>query len=213
MGAIAAVLLYFHRDICADRRRLVPGTAPAGVPRPLRPPVRAGTSSSARSRSASSASSARTSSAGRCARCGGSGVSLVVWSGVMVYAESVGRQDRHERDLNMTDSIVVGAAPVRRPGPRCLAVRRHHLRWSDPQPRPRDRDPAELLPVDPRADRGRALRAQGRRRQRHRRRADPGRHRRQLRRGVRRRSPGCCGSWPDTRSRGSCPTDSWSASP
>ena len=36
------------------------------------------------------------------------GGALVVWSAVMVYAERVGRQDRSERDLTMTDSIIVG---------------------------------------------------------------------------------------------------------
>ncbi len=36
------------------------------------------------------------------------GGALVVWSAVMVYAERVARQDRSERDLTMTDSIVVG---------------------------------------------------------------------------------------------------------
>jgi undecaprenyl-diphosphatase len=36
------------------------------------------------------------------------GSALVLWSAVMVYAERVGRQDRQERDLTMTDTIVVG---------------------------------------------------------------------------------------------------------
>ncbi len=36
------------------------------------------------------------------------GSALVLWSAVMVYAERVGRQDRHEHDLTMTDTIVVG---------------------------------------------------------------------------------------------------------
>ena len=36
------------------------------------------------------------------------GGSLVLWSAAMVYAERRGTQDRSERDLTMTDSIVVG---------------------------------------------------------------------------------------------------------
>ena len=36
------------------------------------------------------------------------GASLVFWCAVMVYAERVGRQDRHERDLTMADSLWVG---------------------------------------------------------------------------------------------------------
>ncbi len=34
--------------------------------------------------------------------------SLIVWSAVMVLAEWLGRQDRHERDVNMRDAIVIG---------------------------------------------------------------------------------------------------------
>jgi len=33
---------------------------------------------------------------------------LILWSGVMVYAEKTGRQTRGERDTNMTDAVVVG---------------------------------------------------------------------------------------------------------
>ncbi len=36
------------------------------------------------------------------------GGALVLWSGVMVYAERVGKQNRGERDLTMADSIFVG---------------------------------------------------------------------------------------------------------
>ncbi|MCW2807921.1 MAG: undecaprenol kinase [Marmoricola sp.] len=36
------------------------------------------------------------------------GGALVLWSAVMVYAERVGSQKRGERDLTMTDSVVVG---------------------------------------------------------------------------------------------------------
>ncbi len=43
------------------------------------------------------------------------GASLVVWSAVMVIAERRGRQDRGERDLTLTDSIVVGLV-------QCLAL-------------------------------------------------------------------------------------------
>jgi undecaprenyl-diphosphatase len=35
-------------------------------------------------------------------------VALIAWSAVMVYAERRGRQERHERDLTLRDSIVVG---------------------------------------------------------------------------------------------------------
>jgi undecaprenyl-diphosphatase len=37
------------------------------------------------------------------------GAALVVWSAVMWYAEKQARQDRAERELNMTDALVVGA--------------------------------------------------------------------------------------------------------
>jgi undecaprenyl-diphosphatase len=33
---------------------------------------------------------------------------LILWSGVMVYAERVGRQTRGERDVNMGDALIVG---------------------------------------------------------------------------------------------------------
>ncbi len=33
---------------------------------------------------------------------------LIVWSGVMVLAERMGQQDRHEKDLTLRDSIVIG---------------------------------------------------------------------------------------------------------
>ena len=33
---------------------------------------------------------------------------LIVWSAVMVLAERVGRQERHEKDLTLRDSIVIG---------------------------------------------------------------------------------------------------------
>jgi undecaprenyl-diphosphatase len=36
------------------------------------------------------------------------GAALVAWSAVMWYAEKQARQDRTERDLNMTDALVVG---------------------------------------------------------------------------------------------------------
>jgi undecaprenyl-diphosphatase len=36
------------------------------------------------------------------------GASLVLWSAVMVYAERVGRQDRTERDLTLRDTLVIG---------------------------------------------------------------------------------------------------------
>lgn len=107
MGAIAAVLLYFHRDITRiavawfkgllrpeyrghfDHRfgwYIIVGSLPIGVVGFLGKDVVSGPLRSL----------------------WWVGVSLVVWCGVMVYAEIVGRQDRHERDLNMTDSIVVG---------------------------------------------------------------------------------------------------------
>lgn len=36
------------------------------------------------------------------------GAALVLWSGVMVWAERVGRQDRGERQLTIRDSVVIG---------------------------------------------------------------------------------------------------------
>ncbi|MDH2415692.1 undecaprenyl-diphosphate phosphatase [Nocardioides sp. CER19] len=38
------------------------------------------------------------------------GIGLVVWSGVMVFAERVGRQTRGEKRLSMRDAIVIGLA-------------------------------------------------------------------------------------------------------
>jgi undecaprenyl-diphosphatase len=35
---------------------------------------------------------------------------LILWSGVMLYAEKVGKQSRGEKDINMTDSVVIGVA-------------------------------------------------------------------------------------------------------
>ena len=43
------------------------------------------------------------------------GAALVAWSAIMWYAEKQARQDRTERDLNMTDALVVGAL-------QCLAL-------------------------------------------------------------------------------------------
>jgi len=37
-------------------------------------------------------------------------VALIAWSGVMWLAELVARQDRHERELGMTDAITIGLA-------------------------------------------------------------------------------------------------------
>ncbi|HWB35897.1 MAG TPA: undecaprenyl-diphosphate phosphatase [Rugosimonospora sp.] len=37
-------------------------------------------------------------------------VSLILWSAVMVYAERVGARTRHEKDVNLTDSVVIGVA-------------------------------------------------------------------------------------------------------
>jgi undecaprenyl-diphosphatase len=36
------------------------------------------------------------------------GAALILWSGVMLYAERVGRQDRGEKQLTMKDAIIVG---------------------------------------------------------------------------------------------------------
>jgi undecaprenyl-diphosphatase len=35
-------------------------------------------------------------------------VALILWSVVMVYAEQTGRQNRGERDVNLTDAVIVG---------------------------------------------------------------------------------------------------------
>jgi undecaprenyl-diphosphatase len=107
MGAIAAVLLYFRRDIWRiavawvrglfqpeyrghfDHRfgwYIIVGSIPIGVIGFLGKDVISGPLRSL----------------------WWVGGALVLWSGVMLYAERVGRQDRHERDLTMTDTIVVG---------------------------------------------------------------------------------------------------------
>ena len=67
----------------------------------------------------------------------------------MVYAERVGRQDRHEHDLTMTDTHRGRADAVRRPGPRRLPLRRHHLGRPAAGARPGHRHPAQLLPSIP----------------------------------------------------------------
>jgi undecaprenyl-diphosphatase len=38
------------------------------------------------------------------------GAALILWSGVMLYAERVGKQDRGEKQLTMKDAIIVGVS-------------------------------------------------------------------------------------------------------
>ena len=64
---------------------------------------------------------------------------------------------------------------VLRADPRCLPVGRHDLGGPVPRARPGHRDAAVVLPVDPGAARGRAVRAQGRARRVDQRRRDAGR--------------------------------------
>src|SRR3954452_19207708 len=107
MGAIAAVLLYFRRDIWRiaaawfrglfhpeyrghfDHRfgwYIIVGSIPIGIVGFLGKDVISGPLRSL----------------------WWVGGSLVFWCAVMVFAEKVGRQDRSERDLTMLDSILVG---------------------------------------------------------------------------------------------------------
>lgn len=107
MGAIAAVLLYFRKDILLiavawfrglfqpeyrghfDHRfgwYIIVGSIPIGVVGFLGKDVISGPLRSL----------------------WWVGGALVVWSAVMVYAERVGRQDRHERDLTLADTLTVG---------------------------------------------------------------------------------------------------------
>ena len=107
MGAIAAVLLYFHKDIWRiavawfrglfqpeyrghfDHRfgwYIIVGSIPIGVIGFLGKDVISGPLRSL----------------------WWVGASLVFWCAVMVYAERVGRQNKSERDLTMLDSLLVG---------------------------------------------------------------------------------------------------------
>ena len=107
MGAIAAVILYFHRDIWRiaaawgkglvrpeyrghfDHRfgwYIIVGSIPIGIVGFLAKDVISGPLRSL----------------------WWVGAALVLWSAVMVYAERVGTQKRGERDLTMADSIFVG---------------------------------------------------------------------------------------------------------
>ena len=108
MGAIAAVVLYFLRDIVAIVRGwfgglfqasqrgtleyrmgwyTIVGTIPIGIVGLLLKDVVSGPLRSL----------------------WWVGGALIVWSGVMIWAERIGKQDRGERALTMKDALVVGA--------------------------------------------------------------------------------------------------------
>src|SRR3954453_4440853 len=107
MGAIAAVLLYFHKDIAriavawvkglfkpeyrghVDHRfgwYVIVGSLPIGFVGFL----------------------AKDLISGPLRSLWVVGAALVLWSFVMIYAERVATQERGEREVNMTDSIVIG---------------------------------------------------------------------------------------------------------
>jgi undecaprenyl-diphosphatase len=114
MGAIVAVLFYFHRDITrivvawvrgvfkpeyrghVDHRfgwYVIVGSIPIGIVGFLGKDVISGPLRSL----------------------WWVGAALVAWSAVMIYAERVGTQDRGEREVHLTDSIVIGLV-------QCLAL-------------------------------------------------------------------------------------------
>ena len=140
------------------------------------------------------------------------GIALIAWSPVMLFAERRGRQERAERDLTLTDALVVGLV-------QCIAlvpgVSRSGATISAGLLRGLDRVAATRLSFflsipallaagvfELKDALGRAASVS-------------------VRRPSRRSSaswwptprwPGCSGSWPATRSAGSCPTASRSAS-
>ena len=208
MGAIFAVILYFRADIWTDRGRLAQGPGQAGVPRRVRPPPRL-----VRHRRLDPDRDRRVPRQGRRHRAAALAVVGRRRPGRVERGDGGRRAHRPagtraSASVTLRDALVVGVL-------QCVAlvpgVSRSGATISAGLFRGLDRvtrHPAQLLPLHPGADRRRALRAQGRLRVGDRRRPDHRGHRDQLRRGLRRRSPGCCGSWPTTRSPGSCPTAS-----
>ncbi len=138
---------------------------------------------------------------------------LIAWSAVMWLAERVARQNRGEKELNLTDSIVVGTFQVAALVP---GVSRSGATISGGLFRGLDRVTATRLSFFLSIP---ALLAAGlfelkdAPRRVDQRRARPSSAPWSRSWWPTRRSPGCCGSWPTTRSRGSCPTGSpWAAS-
>ena len=136
------------------------------------------------------------------------GIALVAWSGVMVLAEARATQVRREQQTSLTDVLVIGfvqcialvpgaRGPARPSVPGCSAA------WTG------GLDPVVVLPVHPRLvgplyelkdaakSPCRSVRSWSARSCRS--------------WSPTPRSPGCCGSWPGTRSHCSCPTGSRSA--
>ena len=54
-------------------------------------------------------------------------IALIVWGVVMLLAEAVAKQDRGERDLNLTDALLIGFAQCLALIPGRLPVRRDDL--------------------------------------------------------------------------------------
>ena len=135
-------------------------------------------------------------------------VALIAWSAVMWAAERVARQDRCEKQLNLTDAVVVGLVQCVVADPRRLAVRRHDLGRPLPRPRPRHRHPALVLPLDPGPARGRASSSSRTPSAAPSASARPSSGRSWRSSSPTPPSPGCSASSPTTRSRGSSPTAS-----
>ena len=128
MGAIAAVILYFARDIW----RIIVGLGPSGCSsrsyRGTSTTGWAGTSSSASIPIGVVGLLLKDFITGPLRSLWVVAIALIAWSAVMVFAERRGRQDRGEkRPHACSDAIVVGAGAVRRAGPGRLALGRDDL--------------------------------------------------------------------------------------
>ena len=206
-----ATVLYFREDIRTILTALFDGAARLRAAAAAATGASAWRSSSARSRSGSSACVFKDEIETTLRSLWFVGGALILWSGVMAYADRTATLDRDEADVKTQGHADHRHRPVPGADPRRLALGRDDVRRPAARPRPGDRHPPLVLPRDAGADRGDGASDRHRVRQ-HRRRRRLARHDRrdadQLRRRLRRRSPGCCASSPATPTRSSSSTGS-----
>ena len=143
MGAILAVIVYFAKDIWRIVRGVVPSGSSSRSSAARSTTGWAGTSSSARSRSASSASLAKDVIKDDAALAvGGRRRADPVERGDGVRRARRPRRTAAERDLTLRDALVVGPGAVHRADPGRLALRRDDLGRPAARARPGHRDPA-----------------------------------------------------------------------